>query len=115
MFMSQKEKNMQAVDAYVDTKTLSVDNGSTRIFNADISYTNHKTGMVNVLKNTSVIVSYVVAYGCYNVSVSSLYDVTGCFVEHSTSFNVFSFANGQLTIKGKDNTGTKGDFTLVLI
>lgn len=112
--MSQKEKNFSAVDAYVDTMTLSVDNGHTRIFSADISYTNHKTGMVKVLTGAQIIVSYVVVYGCYTVSVAALQDVEGCFVEHSTSFNVFSFSNGQLTIKGKDKTGQKGDFTLVL-
>lgn len=112
--MSQKEKNFSVVDAYVDTKTLSVESKHTRIFNADISYTNHKTGSVKVLTDTPIRVSYVVAFGCYAVSIAALQDVEGCFVEHSTSFNVFSFSNGQLTIKGKDNTGNKGDFTLVI-
>ena len=112
--MSQKEKNLHAVDAYVDTKTLDVDNGNTRIFCADISYTNLKTGKVSVLTNAQIIVSTVYPYGGYAVSVAGLQDIAGCFVEHNTNFNLFSFANGQLSIKGKDNTGTKGDFTLVI-
>ena len=113
--MSQKEKNIQAVDDYVYTKTLDVDNGNTRIFCSDISYINHKTGEVSVLKNTKINVSTVYPYGGYAVSIAGLQDIAGCFVEHNTNFNLLSFTNGQLTIKGKDNTGTKGDFTLVLL
>lgn len=114
-YYESERKKMQAVDAYVSTKNLDTDNGNTRIFKTDISYTNHKTGMVTPLVNTQIIVSYVVAFSCYTVCISGLQDIAGCFVEHSTNFNVFTYSNGQLTIKGIDKTGTKGDFTLVLV
>jgi hypothetical protein len=113
--MNQKEKNLQAVDAYMATKKLVSDNGSTRIINADVSYTNHKTGKITVLTNAQIIVSWDYQYGGRSVKIVGIQDVEGCFVEHSTNFNNFNFANDQLTIEGVDKTGTKGDFTLVLI
>lgn len=55
--MNQKEKNLQAVEAYVGNKHLNVDNGSVRTFNADVSYTNHKTNKVTILAGIQIIVS----------------------------------------------------------
>lgn len=112
--MSQKEKNMQAVESYLGTKHLDVDNGSTRILNADVSYTNHKTKKVEELDGTQIIVSRDYQYGGLAVKIAGLQDKEGCFVNHSTNFNTFGFANSKLTINGIDNTGTKGDFTLVI-
>ena len=112
--MSQKEKNLQAVESYVETKHLDVDNGSIRIFTADVSYTNHKTDTVAVLAGTQIIVGWDYQYGGLAVKIAGLQDKEGCFVEHSTNFNTFRFVNSQLTINGIDKTGLKGNFTLVL-
>lgn len=112
--MSQKEKNMQAVESYVETKHLDNNNGSVRVFSADVSYTNHKSGKVEVLAGTQIIVSRDYQYGGLAVEIAGLQDKEGCFVEHSTNFNFFRYANSQLTIEGRDKTGLKGNFTLVL-
>lgn len=112
--MSQKERNLQNVESYVQTKHLDVDNGSIRVFTAGVSYTNHKTSKVEVLTGTQIIVSWDYQYGGLVVKIAGLQDKEGCFVEHSTNFNTFRFANSQLTINGTDNTGLKGNFTLVL-
>lgn len=112
--MTQKEKNLQAVDTYMERKVFEVDNGNTRIFRADVSYFNKKTRKTTIRNAVQVSVSTIVFYGGYVLSISDLQDEEGCFVEHNTNFNEFTFANGQLTIKGKDNTGNKGDYVLVV-
>lgn len=112
--MSQKDNNYMAVESFVGTKVLTTDNGNTRIFSADVSYTNRKTGKVTILSNVQIIVSVNIVYGGLVISISGLQDEDGCFVEHSTNFNSFQFANGQLTINGIDNIGTKGNYSLVI-
>lgn len=114
MTTKQKQKNEEAVNAFVANKNVIGGNEMVKIIKADVSYTNHKTGKVTILSSTEIYVSTVIPYGGYTVSVAELQDKEGCFVEHNTNFNTFTCSNEQLTINGKDNTGIKGDYTLVL-
>ena len=112
--MIQKQKNADAVNAYISTKKVIGGNDLVRIIKADVSYTNHKTEKVTILSDVEIIISTDIQFGGYNVSVAALQDVEGCFVSHSTNFNTFTCANEQLIIIGKDTSGNKGDFTLVI-
>lgn len=114
MTQKQKQKNADAVNAFISTKELLVNNGMVRTLKADISYENLKTGKVTVKSATDVYVNNIVGFGGYTVCVAELQDEEGCFVEHNTNFNTFTFANNQLTIIGKNLTNTKGDFSLVV-
>lgn len=112
--MNQKEKNLQAIDAYVKNKNLIINNGEVRMFSANAEYINLKTNTTTVLHNTQIYVSTIYPYGGYSIKISELQDVEGCFVEHNTNFSTFNYANERLTIKGRDKNNIKGDYTLVL-
>ena len=114
--MSYIEDNESAVYDYLGTKykRLEVNNGNTKMFKADVSYNNLKTGGIIIKHDAQISVSMNYPYGGYVISLLDLEDSNSCFIQHSTNYNSFSYTHGQLTIIGKDNNANKGDYILVL-
>lgn len=107
-------KNMEALRNYEATKKKNIDNGSVGTYKADVEYKNHKSGNKYSLYDVEVISANDMPYGGYNLSVAALQDKNDAFVQVSTNFGAWKFSNGILTVKGTDNTGKKGDYTLTL-
>lgn len=107
-------KNIEALRNYEATKKKIIDNGCVRTYKADVEYKNHKSGNEYSLSNVEVISANDLSFGGYNLSVADLQDMNDAFVQVSTNFGNWIFSNGILTVKGTDNTGKKGDYTLNL-
>lgn len=110
--MSQKEKNQIAFHAYIEAKDGVNDNGNAWWFQANVRYTNHKTGNVYGEDNTKVHAGVDHGYGDIKVQAECIDQSDDVYVEWSTNFNVWTFCNGILKIEGD---GPKGKYTIVIV
>lgn len=105
-------KNEGALRSFEAGKSFKVDNGSVRKYDADVIYENHKTGNVYQLVNVEIYSA--IDYGGKTLTIADLTGKLDAFSEISTNFGSWTCINGVLKVKGKDNTGRKGDYTLTL-
>ena len=85
-----------------------------RKYDADVIYENHKTGNVYQLGNVEICSAIEYGYGGKKLTIDDLTDKSDAFSQISTNFGSWSCINGVLEVKGKDNKGRKGDYTLTL-
>ena len=107
-------KNEGALRSFEAGKSFKVDNGSVRKYDADVIYENHKTGNVYQLGDVELCSEIEYGYGGKKLTIDDLTDKSDVFSQISTNFGTWSCINGVLEVKGKDNTGRKGDYTLTL-
>ena len=106
--------NERALRSFEACKSFKIDNGSVRKYDADVIYENHKTGNVYQLGNVEICSAIEYGYGGKKLTIDDLTDKSDVFSQISTNFGTWSCINGVLEVKGKDNTGRKGDYTLTL-
>lgn len=53
-------------------------------------------------------------YGGKRLTIVDLTDMPDAFSQVSTNFGSWSYVNGVLEVKGKDNMGRRGDYTLTV-
>ena len=85
-----------------------------KLFNADVIYENHKTGNIYELENIDVSTGIDFRFGGKILTIAELTDMPDAFSQVSTNFGSWLCINGVLEVKGKDNMGRKGDYTLTL-
>ena len=106
--------NERALRSFEACKSFKIDNGSVRKYDADVIYENHKTGNVYQLGNVEICSAIEYGYGCKRLTITELTYMLDAFSQVSTNFGSWTCINGVLKVKGKDNTGMKGDYTLTL-
>lgn len=106
--------NEKVLHSFEARKNFKVDNGSVRKYDADVIYENHKTGNVYQLGNVEICSAIEYGYGGKSLTIADLTDKSDTFSQICTNFGSWTFINGVLEVKGKDNTGRKGDYTLTL-
>lgn len=107
-------KNENALRSFEASKNFIVNSGSVRKYDADVIYENHKTGNVYQLGNVEISSAIEYGYGGKSLTIADLTDKSDTFSQICTNFGSWTFINGVLEVKGKDNTGRKGDYTLTL-
>lgn len=107
-------KNESALRSFEANKNFKVDNGSSRKYDADVIYENHKNGNVYQFGNVEVTSDIMYGYGGKRLTISDLTDVPDAFSQVSTNYGSWSCINGVLKVKGTDKTGMKGDYTLTV-
>ena len=107
-------KNESALRSFEASKNFKVDNGSSRKYDADVIYENHKNGNIYQLGIVEVTSDIMYGYGGKRLTITELTDMPDAFSQVSTNFGSWTCINGVLKVKGKDNYGMKGDYTLTL-
>ena len=106
--------NENALRSFEASKNLIVNNGSVIKFYVDAIYENHKTGNIYQLGNVEVTSEVMYGYDGKRLTIAELTDKPDAFSQVSTNYGLWSCINGVLEVKGKDNEGRKGDYTLTL-
>ena len=107
-------KNENALRSFEASKNFIVNSGSVRKFYADAIYENHKTGNIYERENVEVCTEVDYSFGGKRLTITELTDMPDAFSQVSTNFGSWTCINGVLKVKGKDNSGKKGDYTLTL-